>query len=53
MKKFKSIVAQPNFPEMENQILDWWYKTGIVKKYLEKNNQSKKKLLFYGWANYR
>ncbi len=31
---------------MEKKILDWWYKEGIVEKYLHRNDDSKKKFSF-------
>ena len=31
-----------NFPESESKLLDSWHKKGLVKKYLRKNNNSKK-----------
>jgi isoleucyl-tRNA synthetase len=37
---FKAIDNNVNFPEMEKKWLDHWYKNGIVKKYLQKNNPS-------------
>ena len=43
---FKPVSPKIDFPEMERKILDWWYKKGIVKKYLHKNDKSKKKFSF-------
>ncbi len=46
MHKFKSVSSQVDFPALEKELLDYWYKKGIVKKYLEKNNDSKNKFSF-------
>jgi len=43
---FKPVSPKIDFSEMERRILDWWYKKGIVKKYLHKNDKSKKKFSF-------
>ena len=43
---FKAVDTQVNFVEMEKRILKWWYESGVVKKYLSKNNQSKSKFSF-------
>ena len=43
---FDLVDPKPNFPEMEKRLLDGWYKKGIVKKYLSKNNSSKKNFSF-------
>lgn len=43
---FKPVSSQVNFPEMEKRLLDWWYSTGIVDKYLRKNENSPKKFSF-------
>ncbi|MBI3384626.1 isoleucine--tRNA ligase [Candidatus Gottesmanbacteria bacterium] len=40
------IDPKPNFPEMEKRILKWWYESGVVKKYLHKNDPAKKKFFF-------
>src|SRR3989339_599157 len=37
---FKPVDPNINFPEMEKKWLAHWYKTGVVKKYLTKNNKS-------------
>ena len=39
---FDSIDPKPDFPKMERELLDHWYKDGIVDKYLNKNKNSKK-----------
>lgn len=39
---FKPVDANPNFPEMEKKWLKKWYESGLVKKYLKKNDNSDK-----------
>lgn len=43
---FKSVDSNINFPEMEKKWLDHWYKKGTIKKYLNKNKDSKKYFSF-------
>ena len=43
---FKSVSAKVDFPKMERKILDWWYKSSLVKRYLHKNDKSPKKFSF-------
>lgn len=43
---FDSVDPKVNFPEMERNILDHWYKDGIVDEYLKKNNSSEKYFSF-------
>lgn len=43
---FKPVNPAINFPEMERKILDYWYKNGIVEKYLVKNQKSTKRFSF-------
>ncbi|MBU2592092.1 class I tRNA ligase family protein, partial [Patescibacteria group bacterium] len=43
---FKPVPANFDFVENERRLLDWWYRSGLVKKYLTKNNQSKKRFSF-------
>jgi isoleucyl-tRNA synthetase len=43
---FREVDLKINFPEEEKKILDHWYKKGIVKKYLDKNKNSKKYFSF-------
>ncbi len=38
--------SKPNFPELEKKILNWWYKSGLVNKYLHKNDASQKNFSF-------
>jgi len=44
--KFKPVDPKQDFVAMEKRILDYWYKQGIVEKYLKKNQNSKKKFSF-------
>src|SRR4030067_2561332 len=39
---FKKVEAPPDFPAWERRILRWWDVKGFLKKYLSKNNNSKK-----------
>lgn len=43
---FQVFEPKANFPEMERKLLAKWYKTGIVKKYLTRNKNSKKYFSF-------
>ncbi|TSC88339.1 MAG: isoleucyl-tRNA synthetase [Microgenomates group bacterium Gr01-1014_16] len=43
---FKPITSQVDFPALEKEILKWWYESGVVDKYLHKNDNSKKKFSF-------
>ena len=43
---FKPVDSKQNFVEMEKRILDFWYREGIVKKYLERNKSSSQKFSF-------
>jgi len=45
-KKFKEVPAQFNFVENEEKLLDWWYESGLVDKYLTKNSKSEKRFSF-------
>jgi len=40
------LTSNQNFIELENEILDFWYKKGIVDKYLKKNQDSKETFSF-------
>src|SRR3989339_2024697 len=42
----KEVEASPNFPILEKQLLDHWYRSGIVEKYLYKNDASTEKFYF-------
>lgn len=43
---FKPVSPRVDFPALERDILKFWYEKGIVKKYLNKNKNSKKKFSF-------
>ncbi|MBI5358311.1 isoleucine--tRNA ligase [Candidatus Amesbacteria bacterium] len=43
---FKAVVQNVDFVEIEKKLLVWWYESGIVSKYLAKNNKSKSKFSF-------
>ncbi|MBP9817803.1 isoleucine--tRNA ligase [Candidatus Shapirobacteria bacterium] len=43
---FPELPNQPNFPELETTILNWWYQNDIVSKYLHQNDQSDKTFSF-------
>ena len=43
---FKSVTSQVDFPTLERDILKWWYESGVVDKYLHKNDASPKKFSF-------
>jgi isoleucyl-tRNA synthetase len=43
---FSPLPSNPDFPGMEQELLDHWYKTGLVDKYLHKNDSSSKKFFF-------
>src|SRR3989304_849502 len=43
---FKPVDSHPDFVKLEEELLQRWYDQGIVKKYLTKNNHSKKKFSF-------
>ncbi|HNP89524.1 MAG TPA: class I tRNA ligase family protein, partial [Candidatus Woesebacteria bacterium] len=44
---FKPVDLKIDFPAMERRILDWWYSSGLVNKYLHRNDSSKKKFSFF------
>jgi len=43
---FKQVSSQVDFPALEKEILEWWYSSGLVQKYLHKNDSSDKKFTF-------
>jgi isoleucyl-tRNA synthetase len=43
---FKAVVQNVNFVEIEKKLLDWWYESGVVKEYLNKNKNSKSRFSF-------
>ena len=44
---FKQIDLKVDFPAMERRILAWWYQSGLIEKYLHKNDSSKKNFSFF------
>src|SRR3990167_5783524 len=44
--QFKRVDPKQNFVEMEKELLKFWFDSGIIKKYLNKNKKSKKKFSF-------
>jgi len=43
---FESVDTKVDFPQMERELLSHWYKSGIVDKYLHRNDSSKKRFSF-------
>lgn len=43
---FKPVDPRPNFPEMEKTLLKKWYDSGLVDKYLHKNDASDERFSF-------
>jgi len=43
---FKEVKSKPDFPEIEKEIMKFWEKQGVLKKYLEKNKGSQKRFSF-------
>ena len=43
---FKSVSPKIDFPALERRILEWWYKSGLVEKYLHRNDKSRKRFSF-------
>lgn len=43
---FQPVSPNPDFPSRERELLDTWYKTGIVDTYLHKNDKSLKRFSF-------
>lgn len=39
MAYFDSVNPKADFPKMERELLEHWYKDGIVKKYLNKSKK--------------
>src|SRR3989338_6143205 len=44
--QFKRVDPKQNFVEMEKELLKFWFDSGIIKKYLNRNKNSKKKFSF-------
>jgi isoleucyl-tRNA synthetase len=45
-KKFEAVSLNVSFPELEKKLLEKWYKTGLVQKYLTRNQGSPKRFSF-------
>ncbi len=43
---FSAVPSQVDFPAKERELLEFWYKTGIVDKHLHKNDKAKKTFSF-------
>src|SRR3989344_2731445 len=43
---FKSVDPNVNFPELEKKLLKHWYESGIVDRYLHRNDRSEKRFSF-------
>lgn len=43
---FKPVSAKVDFVKLEKKLLQWWYQSGLVKKYLQKNDKAKKQFSF-------
>ena len=43
---FKPVTPNVNFPEMEKKILEGWYSSGLVDRYLHRNDKSEKRFSF-------
>jgi len=44
--KFEPVEAKPDFVDKERRLLGWWYRQGVVEKYLKKNDKAGKKYFF-------
>lgn len=44
--RFRPVSGQIDFPALEKELLEFWYKEGIVEKYLHKNDSSSEKFSF-------
>lgn len=46
MTFFKNLPSLPDFPELEQQIMTWWYQNDLVDQYLHKNDESQEVFSF-------
>ncbi|MBI2171897.1 MAG: isoleucine--tRNA ligase [Chloroflexi bacterium] len=46
MTTFNPVNPRPDFPAMERERLAWWDQTGMVQKYLRRNEQAEKRFSF-------
>ena len=44
---FKPTTSRPDFIKFEKRLLKWWYQSGLIKKYLQKNSKSQKRFSFF------
>lgn len=47
MPGFNEVPTKVDFPAMERELLDWWYRSGIVEKYLHRNDASPQRFSFF------
>ncbi|MER3485002.1 MAG: isoleucine--tRNA ligase, partial [Chloroflexota bacterium] len=47
MARFAEVPTKVDFPAMERELLDWWYRSGIVEKYLHRNDASPHRFSFF------
>ncbi len=43
---FKSVSPKVDFVEFEKKIFKWWYQSGLIKKYLHRNDEAKEQFSF-------
>ncbi|TSC54305.1 MAG: isoleucyl-tRNA synthetase [Microgenomates group bacterium LiPW_16] len=43
---FKPVSPRIDFSKMERELLDWWHKSGIIAKYLHRNDKSPRRFSF-------
>ncbi|MDP6107784.1 MAG: class I tRNA ligase family protein, partial [Candidatus Brocadiia bacterium] len=43
---FKAISPKVDFPALEREILEWWGATGMIQKYLHRNDASERRFSF-------
>lgn len=43
---FKAVNSQVDFPALERELLEYWYREGVVEKYLKKNDSADQKFAF-------
>ena len=46
MPYFSELPQNPNFPELEHEIMTWWEQNDILNKYLHRNDKSEKTFSF-------
>ncbi|MGC4106086.1 MAG: isoleucine--tRNA ligase [Thermomicrobiales bacterium] len=45
-RSFSDVSTKVDFPQMERDLLDWWYSAGIVDQYLHRNDGSQERFSF-------